>query len=354
MKIFRIILLVINLLLAVGLLLTTLAPVVPPSRSILPSLLAFGYLPLLVANVVMVVLWLLFGKWHFIWSVAAIALRWSFVGLFVQIGGTTKVPDRDGHPQMVIVMSYNVHNFHGKDDRASQTDTNVAAFLELLREYQPDILCLMEYTPTNTVRVTDSLTMLGYNHYYGAQGSTTSPRGTVVFSKLPITYVKRIDHNMLLTELMHDDQCFRLCSVHMDSYALDSTDREEIEQMLHGEMKHESQTLDKVKETVRKHESEWNEKLEPVVSESSLPMLLAGDFNDIPSSWLYAQVSKHLNDTYRDKGIGICRTYNGNGFPHFRIDYVFHSKEFQTLSYKRIKTDISDHYPVITSLELAK
>ena len=83
-------------------------------------------------------------------------------------------------------------------------------------------------------------------------------------------------------------------------------------------------------------------------------IVVAGDFNDIPSSWLYAQVSKYLNDTYRDKGIGICRTYNGNGFPHFRIDYVFHSKEFQTLSYKRIKTDISDHYPVITSLELAK
>jgi endonuclease/exonuclease/phosphatase family metal-dependent hydrolase len=251
-------------------------------------------------------------------------------------------------------MSYNVHNFHGKDDRTSQTDTNAATFIEQVRDNTPDILCLMEYSSGNKVRVTDSLTSLGYNHYHGAHGSNASPSGTVVFSKLPITYVKRIDHNMLLVELMHDEQHFRLCCVHLDSYALDSINRKEIEQMLHGEVKTESQTLDKVKETVRKHESEWNEKLEPIVSESSMPMLLAGDFNDIPSSWLYAQVCKHLDDTYRDKGTGICRTYNGNGFPHFRIDYVFHSKEFQTLSYKRLKIDISDHYPVITSLELAK
>jgi endonuclease/exonuclease/phosphatase family metal-dependent hydrolase len=212
----------------------------------------------------------------------------------------------------------------------------------------------MESSSGKKVRVTDSLTALGYNHYHSAHGKSTSPSGTVVFSRLPITYVKRIDHNMLLVELINDNQQFRLCCVHLDSYALDDTDREEIEQILHGEMKPESRTLDKVKETILKHESEWEEKLEPVVSESSLPMLLAGDFNDIPSSWLYGQVSKHLDDTYRDKGMGICHTYNGDGFPHFRIDYIFHSKEFQTLSYKRIKTDISDHYPVISSLEVAK
>ena len=33
---------------------------------------------------------------------------------------------------------------------------------------------------------------------------------------------------------------------------------------------------------------------------------------------------------------------------------VFHSKEFRTLSYKRLKTSLSDHYPVITSLELTQ
>ena len=30
---------------------------------------------------------------------------------------------------------------------------------------------------------------------------------------------------------------------------------------------------------------------------------------------------------------------------------VFRSPQFSTLSYRRIKTDLSDHYPVLVSLE---
>lgn len=359
MKIFRIILLIINVLLAVGLLLTTLAPTVAPSRSILPSLMAFGYPPLMVANVAMVVLWLLLGKWHFLWSVAAIAVRWSFVGLFMQVGGTSKVPDRSEHPQMVVIMSYNLHNLKGPAIEPDNSDSYAIDFLDLVREYNPDVMCLQEYVSSSgKIRITDSLMLMGYNHFSDAHNSTSNPHGTVVFSRLPISYVKKIDQQKVLVELMLDERRFRVCSIHMGSYQFDDADREEIEQLRHATMDAISDTNDqtkrtyaKVKETILQHETEWEEKLKPVVTESSMPMLLAGDFNDIPSSWLYAQVSKHLDDTYRDEGTGFCHTYNG-GFPKFRIDNIFHSKEFHTLSYKRIKSDISDHYPVVVALDL--
>lgn len=360
MKIFRIILLVINVLLAVGLLLTTLAPVVAPSRSILPSLLAFGYPPLLVANIVMIVLWLLLGKWHFVWSVAAIAVRWSFVGLFLQVGGTSKVPERSEHPQMVTVMSYNLHNLKGPEFQSDNSDSYALQFLDLVREYSPDVMCLQEYVSTSgKLRITDSLMLMGYNHFADAHNSSTNPHGSTIFSRLPITYAKKIDQQKVLVELILEDQRFRVCCVHMDSYQFDDVDHEEIDQLRHGNMdaisdtSRHKRTLGKVTETILKHETEWEEKLMPIVTESTVPMLLAGDFNDIPSSWLYAQVSKHLNDTYRDQGTGFCHTYNG-GFPKFRIDNIFHSEEFSTLSYKRIKADISDHYPVMVALELQK
>lgn len=370
MKVIRTILFVINIILVIGLLLTTLAPVVAPSQSILPSLLAFAYLPMLAANVLMVVLWLVMGKWQFLLSAAAIAVRWGFVGLFMQVAGTSTIPDREKHPQMVTLMSYNLHNLKGPDLQPDNSDNYALQFLDIVREYHPDILCLQEYQSPGKMHLTDSLVLLGYNHYNGARGSNTSPSGTVVFSRLPITYVKKIDASKLLVELMLNDRAFRVCCIHMDSYAFDNTDLEEIEQMRHGKMEsfqdtsQHKRTMAKIKETILKHESEWEEKLKPVIAESSQPMLLAGDFNDIPSSWLYAQVSKHLDDTYRDEGFGMCHTYNGgskhwlpsgqNWLPQFRIDMVFHSKEFRTLSYKRLKAPLSDHYPVITSLELTQ
>ena len=47
MKTIRIILLILNIFTALGLIATTLAGIVSPSETMLPSVLAYGYLPML-------------------------------------------------------------------------------------------------------------------------------------------------------------------------------------------------------------------------------------------------------------------------------------------------------------------
>lgn len=355
MKIVRTILFILNLLLALGLVLTTLAGVVRPSQLLLPSLLAYGYLPLLAANMAMVLLWLLMKRWEFLLSVAVIALRWSMVGLFFQVGGTATVPDRGEHPQMVTIMSYNVHLFHGRENRPSQSDSSAREFLSLVECYHPDVLCLQEFAAPKTVQVTDSLVAMGYNHYYGSRTTDRGvPYATVVFSRLPMTYVSRIDNGKLLVELLVGEQKMRVCCIHADSYRFDESDREEIERMRHGEVQESSRrTLGKVKETILSHETEWDQSIGPVVTSCTLPLVLAGDMNDIPNSWFYSQVAAEMTDTYCEKGLGFGSTYNG-GFPKFRIDMVFHNEGFTTLSYKRLKSGLSDHYPILTALEFVQ
>ena len=142
MKIIRAILLLLNILAALGLIATTLAGVVAPSSNILPSVLAYGYLPMLGVNIIFLLLWLFMGKWQFLISTAAIAARFSFVGLFFQIGGTSTVPPIEEHPGMVTLMSYNLHNFGGDGFESAPKDSNALAFLDLLREEQPMVLCL--------------------------------------------------------------------------------------------------------------------------------------------------------------------------------------------------------------------
>ena len=353
MKIIRAIVLILNILLIVGLLLSTLAGCINPSRFIPLSLAAYLYLPLLGANLLMVVVWLLMGRWEFLLSTAAIVLRWSMVGMYLQVGGTSKVPDRAEHPAMVTLMTYNVHQFQGREDLPSQSDITAQAFLDLVHRHQPDVLCLQEFAAPKTLRVTDSLVLMGYNHYYGAHTSASGlPYGTVVFSRLPITYVTRIDSEKLLVELLKEGRPMRVCCIHMDSYRFDPADREEIERMRHGEVQESSRrTIGKVRETILCHETEWLQHLEPVISASTVPLVVAGDLNDIPNSWLCHRLSKHLDDCFREKGSGFSATYNG-GFPQFRIDAVYHSEGLETLSYKRLRSDLSDHYPVMTALEL--
>lgn len=352
MKVVRAILLVINVVAALGLVLTTLAGAVAPSRSILLSLLAFGYLPMLVLNVIFVVLWLLMKRWPFLVSAVAIAVRWSFVGSVMQVGGTGRVPDTAEHPQMFTLMTYNVHQFNGREYDHSRSDTNALRFLELVREQHPDVLCLQEYAATRRVSVTDSLVLQGYNHYYGAHTAKSGvPYGTVVFSRLPITYVKRIDDEKLFVELLCGERHLRVVCLHMESYSFDDADREEIERIRHGEVNESTRrTLGKVKETILVHEREWTNVISPVVSDCKIPLVVAGDLNDVPTSWLYARMTEHLSDTYRDCGLGLGITYDAS-FPAVRIDDVFRSEGLRTLSHRRIRTDISDHYPVMVALE---
>lgn len=354
MKVVRIILFILNVILALGMVLTTLAGYVSPTKSIYPSLVAFGYPMLLGVNVLAAVLWLLFGRWEFLLSVGAIALRYAFIPLFIQVGGTSQIPSADEHPKMVSMMSYNVHLFQGNDPvTATPADSNAREFLALVREYNPDVLCLQEYEKIKKVSVTDSLVLMGYSHFYSSSGDAVrNPRGEVVFSKLPITFVKRVDATKVLVELLKDESAFRLLCVHLDSYRFDNADRAEIEKMRHGEVEESSRrTFSKVKETIQEHEQEWNTLLKPIVTECSLPLVMAGDMNDIPSSYLYHQITKELSDCYTDKGVGFSTTYNG-GFPRYRIDMVFRSEGIRTLSYKRVRTDISDHYPLVVSFEL--
>ncbi len=351
MKVVRVILLIVNLLAAVGLLLTTLAGSIAPSRSVLPAVAAYGYLPLLGLNLLFLVGWLLAGKWPFLISAAAIALRYSMLGLYFQIGGTSKVPSIEEHPDRLVLLSYNLHNFSGPEFDNAPRDTFALLFLDLVREHQPDVLCLQEYTDPKGCSVTDSLELLGYNHHIGSRMNRDRPRGTAVFSRLPITYVKAIDRQKVMVELLHGERPVRLCAVHMDSYDFDATDHEEIAQMRRGRIDSTStRTLRKAKQTVLRHESEWDEQLRPIVTECSVPLIVAGDMNDIPSSWLYSRLSDHLSDTYCDRGLGFSTTFHGN-FPHFRIDMVFRNDQLRTLSYRRIRTRISDHYPVLVSLE---
>ena len=365
MKFIRTILLILNILLAIGLLLTTVAGSFNPSRFLWPSLLAYGFLPLLAANVLMVLLWGLMKRWQALISIAAIAVRWSIVGLFVQVGGIGKMPDREAHPDMVTVMSYNVRGFHGRDDNWQQTDSNAHEFLALVKQYQPDVMCLQEYAVPGKFALNDSLVLMGYNHYYGTSGSHNIPSGSVVYSRLPITYVNRLDNEKLLVDLLKENQKFRVCCVHMDSYEFNKDDREELERLRHGEVQESSRrTFGKVRGTILSHEAEWSQILQPVVQEHSVPLLLVGDLNEIPNSWLCAQIRKELKDSYCEKGTGLGITYNDGQkrllpsgpewLLQFRIDAVFHSDDIRTLSHKRIKTDLSDHYPLLVAVEIER
>ena len=81
------------------------------------------------------------------------------------------------------------------------------------------------------------------------------------------------------------------------------------------------------------------------------PYIIAGDFNDTPTSFAVSQMAKGLRNAFREKGVGLARTYNGD-FPNYQIDYVLASNQFDVRSYRIIEEKLSDHYPIVSDLVL--
>lgn len=95
---------------------------------------------------------------------------------------------------------------------------------------------------------------------------------------------------------------------------------------------------------------------------SGLPVILSGDFNDVPGSPTWKSAAGFLLDSSRisrKAHSGPIHTFHGYGKEKtsFPIDYIFLSRAFTVLDHKTIDTKFpegfaSDHYPVLVTLSL--
>jgi len=81
------------------------------------------------------------------------------------------------------------------------------------------------------------------------------------------------------------------------------------------------------------------------------PVILCGDFNDVPYSYVYNTVLGNMIDGFKECGSGWMHTFRG-GKKAVRIDYIFHSPSLKGLSYYTSELTYSDHYPVFMKIAL--
>lgn len=361
-KLLKIILLILNCLVLALFLASTLAGRIVPSRNIIFSLLSYGYLYLLIANVLFAIVWLVFGSKWFLLPLGGILLRWSFLPLYFQIGGSDKPSSEQQQDKILKVLTFNAHHFRGVDFKNTLGDSNMAVFLRVVDEEQPDIMALQEYIGRgDTLHLTEHLRRRGYKYMTSGyeNGSIT---GEVILSRLPIVRVVRIEGpSKLYTKVLWGSDTLRLYCLHLNSYGLDESDQKQIHDISHGNVDNKTgrSTLRKFRETILAHEKEWDV-LQPYFDNHKELSIVAGDFNETPASYFYQQSRNYFRDSYCEAGQGFSTTYHGlftksrkTTFPSFRIDMVLHTPDFEALAYKRVKSEMSDHYPVIVTLRKA-
>jgi len=312
-------------------------------------------------NILLAAYWFVKKSRYAIVYVAIFILIWGQVNNNFQI---SLANSSEKKPEDTKLVSYNVKNFDEREMKpiiASRRNE----VIDFLKKENSDIICLQEYHSTNinlyepikAIRDTLKMTSYYYESYFNPKYNQLL--GLVTFSKYQAVNKGKLKFEGsrtfgIYTDLIIDGDTIRVFNIHLASIKLLPSDLDFVTNPeAENSTEFRNQATDiyyKLTEAYILREKQINY-LTEIIDSTKYKILLCGDFNDTPSSWVYQQVSNYLSDTYVKKGNGISKTYAGP-IPFLRIDYIFTSDEIQTKYYERIKVIMSDHYPITATINI--
>jgi endonuclease/exonuclease/phosphatase family metal-dependent hydrolase len=351
-----------NCFLCLALLISYLAPVADPKKAWFIAFFGLVYPFLLMANLIMIIYWLLRKKWYLFLSVLSIACGWTVMSNTIGFNKPIKDPALKSG-KIIRMMTYNVHNFKrygSKNDISTKQE-----ILQIINQQQPDIIGIQEFYTRGHGQydMRDSILKIMASDFYYFEPiifNSDESIGIAIFSKFPI-----IDHGMIpISEKLNENACiyvdlrkgdqeFRVYSVHLKSIGFDPEDYKYINSITHQGSTDISSTRrlgSKLKNAFIKRSGQVT-KIKEHVAQCPYPYIISGDFNDTPTSYAVNEMSRGLKNAFHEKGVGFGRTYNG-AFPNFQIDYIMASPQFDINNYLIIEKKLSDHYPVRSDLQL--
>lgn len=354
-----------NVLLCIALLLSYLAPSVNPKQVWELAFFGLAYPFLLMANIIMIVWWLLRRKWYVLISVVCIlcglGILKNNVGFRSQ--GNDAGSKKSADTNVLRVMTYNVHNFKrygSKNDVSTKHD-----ILDIINQQQPDIIGIQEFYTRfqGEYNMRDSISkIMGTTYYYFEPVifNKSEAIGIAIFSKFPIInhgFIplsdKKSENACIYADIKKDGRTLRVYSVHLQSIRFDPEDYKYINNITQQgttDMSSARRLGEKLKTAFIKRSAQVA-KIKEDAAKCPSPYFISGDFNDTPDSYAVNFMAKGLKNAFREKGYGFGRTYNGN-FPNFQIDYIMASPQFDVMNYQIIEKKLSDHYPVRSDLLL--
>lgn len=316
------------------------------------SLLGLAYPYLLITNIVLFLYWLVRWK-KMVWAELLIIL--AGIPTFMTYYGTAEKENEDNAANLSI-LSYNIRYFDVYE-WTKQKDTK-EKLLDYLNNYKGDVICLQEFATSDKIQsrqdIIRKLKTYPYYHIY---------KDMAIFSRLPLTRKGHLTSapgqtgSCIYCDLICNTDTVRLYSVHLESYKLGKKERQFVKQISQG-LKGE-ELSDGVKNlftritTANKNRAGQSRQIKEHLDQSPYPVILCGDFNDTPLSYTYRIIKEGLSDSFIKKGRGLGNTYIGE-FPSFRIDYILHTPDMETVSYVREEIRLSDHYPIKVGLKIKK
>lgn len=248
------------------------------------------------------------------------------------------------------VLSYNVQTFNY---RASRIDS-VLQFIEPLH---PDVICLQEFRNQRVAgggRVEKYFAnYLGMRHHVFV-AHPARVQGLAIFSRYPIVQIDTLflpedeSNSGFLATIRTPSGDIGIGNIHLTSFSLSRILKQQPD--FRSRMTVVSRKAGKV---VRRQEQHIDAVLDKLSSYPH-PVIMAADMNSVSHTYNLQRLRSELSDSFSKAGNGIGWTYPfGSGYG-IRIDYQLVSDDVTPLSHSVLKTDLSDHYPILGRYAIAR
>lgn len=347
-QVFVYIFLLLNILAALAIGIASASVFISPEVSWIPAIFGMGYPYLLIVNIMFIVFWIFVKPKFLLLSLLVILAGFNHIGNYLQFSGNYTLE------KGIRVTTYNVKYFMGTSENPNKGSAD--QIVRFLRDDNADIICLQEVNLNKSQIFNIKDTQLPQvNHLQLAHNGQAG--GLITMTRFPILNMEEIrfensGNMIILTDLLIDMDTIRVYNCHLQSYKLHKAEissLDSIEFSNHPKNKEKVLALGvKFKNALVKR-AEQATKLRESINQSPYPVIVCGDFNDMPVSYTYKTVKGNLLDSFTESGVGTANTYNGK-LPSFRIDFILYSPIFASYNFKVSDINQSDHFPVSCDL----
>jgi endonuclease/exonuclease/phosphatase family metal-dependent hydrolase len=274
-------------------------------------------------------------------------------------------------PETIRILTWNLSAWGQSNAIDKNRQDNQQPMLELIKKADADVLCFEEYVYLKDKKVEDSvlpaLRESGFRYSYFVRTKfnerifrSTRLITTIIISKYPITDTahyfytdEQLIEPLIYADIKIREQTIRVFASKLESVRFARSDFEALRNLKEpvkasiGSSKLIAYKL----RNAYKARAVQAAVLAKKIKESPHPVIVCGDFNDVPNSYTYFTVKGKLQDAHLKKGSGFGRSLRMIS-PTLRIDYILADKKFDVLQCHVFKTPYSDHYPVVTDLKM--
>lgn len=268
------------------------------------------------------------------------------------------------------IMTWNVAQFNVMGDE-KHPEVKKQMF-DIINEYNPDIACFQEMvaedsTVTDHGHIREFMNKLNFKNYFYSYNKKEdfwgyAHFGIIIFSKYPIINKKTVsrhpnDYNSIFqyVDIVKGADTVRVFNIHLQSLRFSRANLKYIDKPTvedENAFEESKSIIGKFKKSFLKRQVQADRIREEIKS-SPYPVIVSGDFNDVPNSYAYHTIGYGMQNAFVEKGGGLGRTFAGIS-PVLRIDNIIVDKKIDVLQFKLIKKKLSDHFPIIADVEVSK